>query len=383
MDITTFDAAAERLAGKITRFNRRVLVSLGGDIQDVTSRTANTLQNAVWHADALQIELASLMQKSVKDATDIISLAGLEANKQALAYFKLYGLELLPNRKALLAQNLLLSVSEITSGRFTNLSNTRAIGYRALGPGGRTVFYGFRDAYVKIIDDAITEMATGVRGFRPIYRDTLMQFADGGLRVVDFGSGRTIALDSHLRQSVLDGVRDIWQANHDRVGREFGADGVELSAHGGCAPDHLPYQGKQYSHRQFEKLQDSLERPIGMWNCRHIAFPVIMGVSQPAYSNRQLKELRDMSERKVEFDGEEYTAYQGTQLQRRIETAIRRHKDRAVLAKAAEDDLTRRIEQAKINALTAKYAKLSKAFELPYYTERMSVAGFRPVRVKR
>lgn len=371
MDITTFDAAAERLAGKITRFNRRVLVSLGGDVQDVTSRTANTLQNAVWHADALQIELASLMQKSVKDATDIISLAGLEANKQALAYFKLYGFELLPDRKALLAQNLLLSVSEITSGRFTNLSNTRAIGYRALGQDGRTVFYGFRDAYVKIIDDAITEMATGVRGFRPIYRDTLMQFADGGLRMVEFGSGRTIALDSHLRQSVLDGVRDIWQANHDRVGREFGADGVELSAHGGCAPDHLPYQGKQYSHRQFEKLQDSLERPIGMWNCRHIAFPVIMGISRPAYSNRQLKELRDMSERKVEFDGEEYTAYQGTQLQRKLESQYRSLNDRLQTAKDAglEDD--EQVLAMKLGRVRKKYWHLSKTFGLPYKRERL------------
>ncbi len=222
-------------------------------------------------------------------------------------------------------------------------------------------------------------MATG-SGFEPVFRHALKEFADSGIRVVDYASGWSQRLDSHLRRSILDGVRDIWQANHDRVGEAFGADGVELSAHGGCAPDHLPYQGRQFSKRQFEKLQGELERPIGFWNCRHIAFPIILGVSRPAHTEQELRQLEEMSTRRLDFEGKEYTAYEATQLQRKLETAMRQAKDRALLAKESGDDLGRRIEQTKLNQLKDKYVDVCQKFGLPYKSERMRVSGFRPVK---
>ena len=81
-----------------------------------------------------------------------------------------------------------------------------------------------------------------------------------------------------------------------------------------------------------------------------------------------------------EFEGREYTAYEATQLQRKIETRVRLHKDRANIAKAAGDDLTRRAEQLRINQLKDKYFELSNAFGLPVAKDRMAVAGFRRVK---
>ena len=123
------------------------------------------------------------------------------------------------------------------------------------------------------------------------------------------------------------------------------------TVHAGCAPDHLRYQGRQFSKRQFEKLQGELERPIGEYNCRHIAFPIILGVSRPAHTEQELGRLEEMSTRKLEFDGREYTQYEATQLQRKLETAMRQAKDRALLAKESGDDLGQRIEQTKLNQL--------------------------------
>ena len=82
-----------------------------------------------------------------------------------------------------------------------------------------------------------------------------------------------------------------------------------------------------------------------------------------------------------EFEGKEYTAYEATQLQRRIETEMRKSKDRAILAKAAGDDLTRKVEQLRLNQLRDKYILLSKQFGLPLALDRARVSGFRAVKI--
>jgi len=169
-----------------------------------------------------------------------------------------------------------------------------------------------------------------------------------------------------------------WMAR--RTGEEFGADGVEISAHNYCAMDHLPFQGKQFSHKQFEDVQNSLKRHFGTWNCRHTLYPVILGISTPSSTDEELQEMAATSTEKRVFERREYTGYEATQLQRKLETAMRASKDRAVMAKAARDDLTRRVEQARINQLKDKYIDLSKTFGLPLQRERMSVSGFRPVK---
>jgi len=81
-----------------------------------------------------------------------------------------------------------------------------------------------------------------------------------------------------------------------------------------------------------------------------------------------------------EFEGNIYTGYEATQVQRKIEAEIRKSKERAVLAQAAEDDLLRKVEQQRISQLIDKYTDLCKVFGLPFAADRMQVSGFRPVR---
>jgi len=117
-------------------------------------------------------------------------------------------------------------------------------------------------------------------------------------------------------------------------------------------------------------------------NCRHTYYPIILGLSEPLYTEDERQAMIAQSTEKIDFEGKQYTRYEATQLQRRIETSVRQSKDRAVIAKAAGDDLTRRVEQLRINQLKDKYIDLSKTFGLPYASERLSVSGFRQVKVK-
>jgi hypothetical protein len=138
-----------------------------------------------------------------------------------------------------------------------------------------------------------------------------------------------------------------------------------------CAEDHAPYQGRQFSNAEFARIQGGLERPIakGM-NCRHQTFPIIMGVSKPSYSDKQLMEYREQSNRKVTVAGKTMTAYEFTQRQRRMETSVRKLKaERRVLAEAGSD--TSGIDSS-IDAMVKRYRAESKAAGIETREERMS-----------
>lgn len=111
----------------------------------------------------------------------------------------------------------------------------------------------------------------------------------------------------------------------------------------------------------------------------HTIFPVILGVSEPAHSDRELEEINRNSSKRIDIGGRSLSRYEWTQEQRKIETAVRAQKDVANLAKASSDDVARRDAQAKINALMDRYDRITEAAGLETDYKRMYVAGFRSV----
>lgn len=243
-------------------------------------------------------------------------------------------------------------------------------------------------AYQQLVDRAMSAVQLGPEGYQSAIRSVLRGAARDGLRVVDgmrevqYQSGMSRRLDTAARQNVLDGFRAVMQQTRDEAGKAFGADGVEISAHMLCAEDHLPYQGRQFSLEEFERLNQTLRRPIakGMWNCSHVAEPVVLGISKPAHTEEELAEYRRSSLEQVTIDGKTKSRYQWTQEQRRIETAIRREKDVAIAAKAAGDDVLRRECQQRTGDLRKRYDSISQAAGLEVRTDKMAASGFGAVK---
>lgn len=243
-------------------------------------------------------------------------------------------------------------------------------------------------AYQGLVDRAVSAVQLGTESYQSAIRSVLRGAAWDGLCVVDgtrkvrYASGLTRRLDTAARQNVLDGFRALMQRTRDEAGKAFGADGVEISAHMLCAEDHLPYQGRQFSLEAFERLNQTLRRPIakGIWNCSHVAEPIVLGISESAYTDEELAQYRQSSVEQVTIDGKTKSRYQWTQEQRRLETAIRREKDVAIAAKAAGDDVLRRQCQQRINDLRKRYDRISKDAGLEVRTDKMAVSGFRAVK---
>lgn len=260
-------------------------------------------------------------------------------------------------------QIILSGQAAVTQSALVNLSRTKLVS----------------TAYRQAVDDAITAVQTGAASYNYAIEAALREVAGQGMRV-RYPSGATRRVDTAMRQNVLDGVRSINQRVAEAVGQEFDADGVEISAHMDCATDHLDIQGRQYSKAEFDALQSTLARPIGTYNCKHFAFPIVLGFSDPARTDEEIAELREQSAKEITIDGETKTRYDWTQEQRRLETAVRYQKDTANIARAAGAEDMARAADAKIKELRSRYYRVSRVAEIPTQYDRMKVAGYVPVK---
>lgn len=231
------------------------------------------------------------------------------------------------------------------------------------------------DAYRRAVDVAVQTVQGGLVSYNAAIRDAIETAGVQGV-AIRYPSGYSRRLDSAVRQNVLDGVRAVNNDTLRQLGKEYGADGIEISLHALCATDHLPYQGRRFTNQQFERLQNSLARPFGMWNCKHSMFPVLMS-APPLHSEEEIEKYRRNSAEPITIDGKTKSRYEWTQEQRRIETAIRQQKNIANLARAAGDMQEARKASARIEKLYERYDRISDAAGLDKQYSRGYVRGYR------
>lgn len=302
--------------------------------------------------------------------------------KKSEIYYKHRGLKK-PTLKDERISNKIKAISNLTNGELSNISNTSVVGLKDYN--NRTIYYPIKTAYRNIIDKAIILRQSGVVDYNTAIKDTLNELGSSGMRVV-YESGYSRRLDSAVRQNILDGTSQLNQEILSILGNDFNSDGVELSTHLDCAPDHLPIQGRQFSNIEYAKLQSNqpfedvqgnsytaIKRPIGQWNCRHLSFPIVLGVNKPEYTDEQLKQMILNNNRVKSFNGKKYTGYQATQEQRRLETEIRRNKEKLILFKnAGNKQETLRIQNNILN-LTKKYKNFSYEMGLTPKLDRIKI----------
>ena len=368
MTDSQIDALIEIFQGRMQNVTDEYLKRMGQQVREIGEiiPSAQTRLVEMKKLDAniayIQRKIAEAANESLEDIARIFEAIAEDNERFAEVYFG----------EGVSTETLMQNVRaqfDVTAGEMANLSRTTVES----------------SIYRDVIDRGIQAAQAGVEDYKSAMRRTLREAAADGLMVVRpgvdevsprvrYASGRTMRLDSAVRQNVLDGIRALNQVNMNMIGSTYGADGVEISAHPMCAEDHLPYQGKQFTNAEFEALQNDrikLPRPIGMWNCRHIAYPILLGISQPAHSAQELEEYRRGSTEQIEIDGATHSRYEWTQVQRAIETAVRYKQDEITLAKAADDDALVRDARRKIRELDSYYSKISEAAGTPKRRERM------------
>ena len=370
---TYLNSLPDPIAKNMEALNQYVVERICKRIQKIgklTVRDAAKLYSAIEFAgadlQAIQKELERITGLNAKELDKMFEDVAAENVDFANTYYKARGMETLKDYTENTALKSFVEAAKKTAADgVTNLSSTTMIGFKS----GKRVL-PLREYYIQTIDKAITFAQTGTVDYYTAMRSTVKEMASGGLRRVTFDSGYSRRLDSQVRMNLLDGVRQLNMQMLEQTGKEFGADGVEISAHALCAPDHQHIQGRQYSLAEFDRLNRSLDRPIGELNCHHFTTPIVLGVSKPVYSASELREINKRSNAKVSYGGKTYTRYEASQRQRQLETAIRYAKDERDACVVAGDKLGATQARKKSAALTAEYKRFSEQAGLTVRMER-------------
>ena len=255
-----------------------------------------------------------------------------------------------------------------TAGKCENLTNT--MGFADHDFLGRVYYLSMTDMYRREMDSAHMKVATGATDYMTAIRQACNKLAASGVRTIDYESGRSDRIEVAARRALLTSVAHVTHRISEQNGEELGADGWEMSAHSGSRPSHAVYQGRQYTQEQYERIIKPL---ISEPNCRHDVFPIILGVSEPVYTE---EELKNIDQPPFTYEGRKYTAYEASQQMRKMERAMRKQKDRCIVADAAGDEDSFTAASIKLRRQKDIYEDFCKAADSYTQYERTYVAGY-------
>ena len=393
----------ERIYQRLNKINTEYLISIGNVIKEIGElrpKDIHQLQQMYnYGADVNKIiqHLADANEKNISEIQEIFDIVAKDTYDYAKPFYKAKDIPYIPYEDNEKLQKYVKAIAKQTVNEYVNLTQHTA--FAVFAKDGKSIAPLFEknknklattlsDTYSKIVDYAVTKVQLGTDSYQLTMRDAMKALVNSGIKTVDYATGYSRRLDTSVRQNILWGAKECNQNIADMVGEEFGADGYEVSYHSNPRPEHADMGGKQYAIGKARTINGvhypsfkEVEHLLQDFGCLHFKFSILLGISRPVYAEKQLKKLKATDKKSFEFEGKKYTGYEATQMQRKLETAIRSQKDLANIAKAAGDDELRIQAQEKINQLTDKYFKFSDAAGLPTYVERMRVDGFRSVKL--
>ena len=412
----------DRVVRRIELGNTYVLTQIGKTINKIGTLTptrAYQLEQILKYGgdyDKIVKELAKMTNLNVADIYKIFDEVAKNDYQFAKKFYDYRNKAFIPYKDNLTLQNEVKAIARQTALSYVNMSNTFA--FKTLR-NGKYVNTPLATLYQDVIDKAILSVSQGKMTFDDEMYQTIKELSASGLKTIDYDSDRAIRLDSAVKMNLKEGLRTLHNQIQEITGEEFGADGVEISVHSMPAIDHEEVQGRQFSKNkydkdgnliekgEYEKLQETgiattydgkkidlhIElkngeqaksfRPISTLNCYHYIFAIILGVSEPEYTDKELEKIKQDNDKGFEYDGKHYTLYEGTQLQRNLESELRKAKDEQIMGRAS--DIMENVEKAqkRITILTNKYKELIDVSGLPSKLDRARVPGYRRINTKK
>lgn len=279
--------------------------------------------------------LAKYSGKSEREIRRILKeacTAALEADDEIYYH---YGKTPTPFAESLPLQNLLNAGYRQTSGTWSNLTATTA----------NTV----TGAFERVLDEAWLKVSTGAFDYKTAIKTAVDTIADD-MPYITYPTGHTDTLEVAARRAILTGVNQTAGKLQDARMQEMGVEYVETTAHGGARPTHAEWQGKRF-HLGGDKvlngkLYKDFVRETGYgtgaglcgWNCRHQYFACFPELGDPPSWTQE--SLEQLNARNVEYNGQMYTQYEISQMQRSRERNVRKWKRRYLAEDAAGSDTT-------------------------------------------
>lgn len=288
-------------------------------IEGISTRIANVgYINTVAYNNVVILEQMGLMHdeiirlvaeangKNIEEIETIFQNAGLKALKRDNKIYKLAGIKDIAISKKTVER--LKERAIKTGSNIIKLTNT-------LANVSQTQF-------INAINKAYLETSTGVKSYTEAISGAVKKVSKQGA-IVQYPSGAKRSVESAVRANVVTSLNQTYTELQLERGQELGWDLYEVSAHGGARPEHAEWQGKIYTEKELRDIcgYETVTGLCGV-NCRHTFSPYYKG-STRTYSS---KDLRDLKNEKVTYNGQEISKYNASQMQRAMERNIRNNK---------------------------------------------------------
>lgn len=237
---------------------------------------------------------------------------------------------------------------------------------------GKVVFLPYAEYYQRYVDTAIMDILSGGFDYNTVMRRVVSQMTNSGLRTVSYDSFAN-RVPVAIRRSVLTGAAQITGQINQQNAKKLNTNYYEVDWHAGARPDHRLWQGKVYTYEELVSVCGlGTGAGLGGWNCRHDYYPFVKGISERNYTDEWLREQNKKESQTKEWFGRELDAYDITQQQRKMETAMRARRSKIAGLKAGDVDKTViTLEKAKYQAQLREYTQFCKKMGVKEQRERI------------
>lgn len=416
IDEKTVELILERMTRRVEQANEYFLMKIGSAVKGIKKLSKSQAQQLIQmlkyggnYNDIIK-KLSEYMNLNVKDVENIMKSFAKKDTAFYEKFFKYRNIPSIPFEENKPLKTYTEALSRVVKNEMYNFTRTNVLGYTIKDLKGNVKFYGLRDTYNRVLDEALINVGQGKESFDSAMTRILNEIGGSGLKTLQYETGRSVRLDSAVKMHLKSKLRELHNEAQQIVGEQFDADGVEISVHDYPAPDHELVQGRQFSTKrkrgqklsEWDKLQSGKQaidykgnsytldhdhkngyRPISEMNCYHYTYSIILGVSEPLYNEKQLADIRKANDKGFMYKDKKRTLYEGTQIQRNLERAIRAEKDKQILGRSSGNEQMIETSQANITRLTNKYRQFSKESGLPTRMQRARVRNYHRVKTNR
>ena len=364
---------------------RKIFKGLEDDVIEAILKRMEKIQEIIpasdyqlWRLD----QIGSLRSDVKKKIQDALKLSKKEINKIYSETMKqnyvrdkrIYdelGTDQIPYEENEPLQQLIEAVKMQTEDEFKNITGTMGF-ITPTGP--KLVEKEFTD----LMDKALMEVTTGSFDYSTAIRTAVDEMVNSGVRWIDYESGHHNRVDVATRRALMTGVRQVTGKIAEMNAESLGTDKFEVSAHATARPDHQVWQGKVYTYDELVSVCGLGTGPgLCGWNCYHFYDPFYEGISVRKYTDEQLEQMNADANKKASYGNKEYTKYEATQEQRRLETQMRGLREKIRYLKehgGSKEDIQNK--EIKYNEYIARYKDFSEKMDLPFQPERIRTSDW-------
>ena len=388
-NISRLEEQADLLMANVSGWENSTLQRIGkrikkyGKLSLADVKSINNIAVVKQDMDAITKELAKVTGYNI---SQIEQMYGELLEEQHLANQPLYdyrGKTFVPFAENRELQAIARAYAKSTGETMINLSKTKLLCIK----NEKGVTVTLQKGYTDILDKAVMQVTSGGTDFHTAMRDAIVQLGGGNMRVNY--EGITRRLDTVVRQNLLWGAKQASIEYNEMIGEELGCDGYEVDYHSNPRPSHAFMQGRQFcigksrkiDGKMFHGMEDTKSDVSGKnvteslqdYGCLHYKTPILCGISEPIYSDKELSELKKKDEKEYTINGKTGNGYFWSQEMRKLETVMRQQKGIKVVAQASGDITTTKNANSIISACEKKYNEISEITGLMKETKRMTI----------